>query len=127
MLIWDDMLLVADEGHQVIKIFDRMSGRFTGKTIGHRDLFGGDVEGLAKFKNYLFAVNEEFSGIAIFDLSKNGVPLIAQFGEKGLTPGRFLSPDGLAISKDGKYLVIADQGNFRLQVFLLEPILDSLK
>jgi len=33
----------------------------------------------------------------------------------------------LAISKDGKYLVIADQGNFRLQVFLLEPILDSLK
>lgn len=127
MLIWDDMLLVADEGHQVIKIFDRMSGRFTGKTIGHRDLFGGDVEGLAKFENYLFAVNEEFSGIAIFDLSKNGVPLIAQFGEKGLTPGRFLSPDGLAISKDGKYLVIADQGNFRLQVFLLEPILDSLK
>ncbi|MCZ6818733.1 MAG: NHL repeat-containing protein [Calditrichaeota bacterium] len=127
MLIWDDMLLVADEGHQVIKIFDRMSGRFTGKTIGHRDLFGGDVEGLAKFENYLFAVNEEFSGIAIFDLSKNGVPLIAQFGEKGLTPGRFLSPDGLAISKDGKYLVMADQGNFRLQVFLLEPILDSLK
>lgn len=87
MLIWDDMLLVADEGHQVIKIFDRMSGRFTGKTIGHRDLFGGDVEGLAKFENYLFAVNEEFSGIAIFDLSKNGVPLIAQFGEKGVDAG----------------------------------------
>ena len=127
MVIQGRNLFVADEGHQLIKVFDTMTGRFTGKVIGYADLFGRDVEGLAIYQDYLFAINEEVGQVMIFDLKKENVSLIGSFGKKGLTPGRFLSPDGLAVSKDGQYLVVADQGNFRLQVFQLQNILQAIK
>lgn len=127
MVIYGEELLVADEGNQNIKVYDKNSGKYTGKTIGHPDLFGRDVEGLAIYKNHLFALNEEQGHIIIFDLMQKDVPVIGLFGEKGLTPGRFISPDGLAVSRDGKYLAVADQGNFRIQVFELSEILAALK
>lgn len=126
MVIRGRNLFVADEGHHVIKIYDAITGKFTGKIIGHPDLFIRDVEGLAICQHYLFALNEESGQVMIFDLNNDAFPLTAQFGEKGLTPGRFLSPDGLAVSHDGKYLVVADQGNFRLQIFLLQDILEEM-
>lgn len=126
MVIQGDQLFVADEGHHLIKIYHRVTGRFTGKVVGHPDIFGRDVEGLAISQDLLFAISEEFGQVLIFDLKKAQIPLVGQFGEKGLTPGRFLSADGMAISQDGKHLVVADQGNFRLQVFLLQDILATL-
>ncbi len=63
----------------------------------------------------------------IFDLIKEQAPLIGYFGKKGLAPGRFLSADGVAVSSDGKYIAVADQGNFRVQVFLLQEILEAIK
>ncbi len=126
MAINGNNLYVADENHHTIKVYDKNTGTFTGKKIGSHEIFERQVEGLAIYQNYLFALNEEGGQVLIFDLKKSAVPLIGQFGEKGKAPGNFLTPDGMAVSEDGKYIVIADQGNFRLQIFLLQPIIDAL-
>ncbi len=127
MVIRGKNLYVADENHQMIKVFDRVTGGTTGKIIGHPDLFERDVEGLAIYQDFLFAINEESGQVMIFDLIKEQAPLIGYFGKKGLAPGRFLSADGVAVSSDGKYIAVADQVNFMVQVFLLQEILEAVK
>ena len=127
MVIRGRNLYVADEERQLIKVFDRVTGGDTGKVIGHPDLFERDVEGLAIYQDFLFAINEESGQVMIFDLIKEQAPLIGYFGKKGLAPGRFLSADGVAVSSDGNYIAVADQGNFRVQVFLLQEILEAIK
>lgn len=126
MVIYGDQLLIADEGNQNIKIFDRHSGEYSGKLIGHPDLFGRDVEGLAIHGDHLFALNEEFGQIVVFALDEDRTPVLGRFGQKGLNPGHFLSADGMAISDDGRYLAVADQGNFRIQIFIVADILERI-
>ena len=125
ILQWKNFLLVADENHKEIKIYDLESGHYTGKSFG-KGLFEGDVEGLGIESNYLYAVDETAGEIHIFDLSNDQPRLAGTFGTKGKTPGKFLSADGLAISHDGKYLAIADQLNYRIQVFLIDNIKKQL-
>ena len=127
MVIRGRDLYVADEGHRCIKVFHRETGNYTDRIIGYPDLFKRDVEGLAIYQNFLFAINEEVGQVMVFDLTKEPPRLIGYFGKKGLAPGRFLSADGVAVSQDGHYLAIADQGNYRIQVFLLQEILRAIK
>ncbi len=126
MAIYRGKLLVADESHHVIRVFDLETGKFTGTSVGTPEMFSGDVEGLALRGDLLFAMDEAGGRVLIFDLGKDAAPLVGWFGNAGSAPGQFLSADGMAASHDGALLAIADQGNFRIQVFKLEEIVAKL-
>jgi len=48
---------------------------------------------------------------------------IGGFGRVGAAPGEFLSADGVAILPGQDLVVIADQGNYRIQAFRISDIL----
>jgi sugar lactone lactonase YvrE len=118
MAVYQHKLFVASEGTWEIKIFDRRTGKLTGG-FGS-DIFGGKVEGLAVVRDYLFAVDVQNSRIAVFDLRSEKPQFLLGF------VGDFQSADGIAIDRAGKYVAIADQGNFRIVLYSLPEILNHL-
>lgn len=117
-----DRIFVSAEG---LKRIDYLS--FNGTEIGY---FGeaeatGNYEGLALDPlGNILAVNEGpdsatskiLSSIVIFDHSNYSA--VYQWGGTDHTAeGEFLSPDGIAYDFYKNQVIIADQGNFRLQVF----------
>ncbi|MBI2082863.1 MAG: NHL repeat-containing protein [Deltaproteobacteria bacterium] len=129
-------LFVANEKRGRIEVVDSTTGQIMG-TVGE-GVFQASVEGLQVRGKYLYAVDEGFedvtegkgvqprSRIVIFDISNpenpGRTPLIGSFGSYGSGAGQFKSPDGLAISADGKRLAVADQGNRRVIVFDLTEL-----
>ncbi|MBI4374552.1 MAG: hypothetical protein HY542_06710 [Deltaproteobacteria bacterium] len=67
------------------------------------------------------------SRIAIFDISDPGQPrLTAWFGSSGSAGGQFVNPARLAMSRDGRRLAVACQGNKRVIVFEMEALLRAI-
>ena len=121
MAVYQDKLLVANEGTGDIKILDRRSAKPIGPAAGFgADVLAGDVEGLAVVQDYLFAVDVQNTRIAVFDL-KSMPPKFLM----GLV-GEHESADGIAIDPTGKYVAVADQGNLRIVLYSLPEILDHL-
>jgi sugar lactone lactonase YvrE len=121
LAVYRDKLLVADEGGGDIKIFDRRSGKLIGSPEGFgRDVFDGDVEGLAVAGDYLFAVDVQNTRIAVFDLKSETPKYLMSF------VGDYETADGIAIDPTGKYVAIADQGNLRIVLYSLPEILNHL-
>jgi sugar lactone lactonase YvrE len=121
LAVYRDKLLVADEGRGDIKIFDRRSGQLIGSPEGFgRDVFDGDVEGLAVAGDYLFAVDVQNTRIAVFDLKSETPEYLMSF------VGDYETADGIAIDPTGKYVAIADQGNLRIVLYSLPEILNHL-
>ncbi len=109
MVVYQHNLYVASEGTGEIQVFDRRTGKLTGSGAGFGgDVFGGKVEGLAVVRDYLFAVDVQNTRIAVFDLRVEKPKFLLGF------VGDFQSADGIAIDPTGKYIAIADQGNFRI-------------
>ncbi len=111
-------LWIADEGNSRIQIFER-TGRHVatiGPQITSTFYFSGDVEGLAcDGKNLCYAVDEASGHIIAFDLE--GAFKFYLAGGLGRGPTQLFSPDGLAYDGQRQRIVVADQGNHRLQVF----------
>ena len=102
-------------------IFDRRTGKLTGPTAGFGgDVFGGKVEGLAVVRDYLFAVDVQNTRIAVFDLRSEKPKFLLGF------VGDFQSADGIAMDPTGKYVAIADQGNYRIVLYSFPEILKHL-
>jgi DNA-binding beta-propeller fold protein YncE len=121
LALYQDKLFVANEGTGDIKILDRRSGKLVGAPQGFGgDVFAGDVEGLAVAGDYLYALDVHNSRIAVFDI-KSETPRFLL----GLV-GDHESADGVAVDPTGKYLAIADQGNFRIILYSLSEILSHL-
>ena len=121
LAVYKDKLFVANEGTGDIKIFDLRSGKLLGAAEGFgRDVFSGDVEGLAVTGDYLFAVDVQNTRIAVFDLKSETPKFLMGF------VGDYESADGIAVDPTGKYVAIADQGNFRIIMYSLPEILKHL-
>lgn len=119
LAIYRDKLFVADERNGNIKIYDRKTGRLLDSFGTER--FGGHVEGLAVWRDYLFAVDPNQNRFCVFDLKTEKPEFIRAFA------GQFESADGIAVDPAGRFLAIADQGNFRILLYSLPEILDGLR
>jgi DNA-binding beta-propeller fold protein YncE len=120
-VLYHDKLFVSNEGSGEIKIFDRRSGRAIGPAaVFGAQVFGGKAEGLTVMGDYLFAVDVQNTRIAVFDVTGETPQYLLGF------VGDFQSADGIAIDPTGKYLAIADQGNFRVLLYALPEILQHL-
>jgi len=121
LALYQDKLFVANEGSGEIKVFDRKTGRVIGPAAGFgARVFSGKAEGLAVVRDYLFAVDVQNTRIAVFDLTGEQPKYMLSF------VGDFQSADGIAIDPTGKYVAIADQGNFRVLLYALPEILHHL-
>jgi len=120
MALYQDKLLVANEGTGDIKIFNRKSGAPIDPVSFGSDVFAGDAEGIAVIGDYLLAVDVQNSRIAVFDLRNTPPKFLMGF------VGDFESGDGIAIDPTGKFVAVADQGNFRIVLFSLPEIMKHL-
>ena len=121
LALYQDKLFIANEGSGEIKVFDRKTGRVIGPAAGFgARIFSGKAEGLAVVRDYLFAVDVQNTRIAVFDLTVESPKYLLGF------VGDFQSADGIAIDPTGKYVAIADQGNFRVLLYALPEILHHL-
>jgi hypothetical protein len=119
LAIHREKLFFADERNGNIKIFNRKSGRLI-RAFG-TERFGGHVEGLAVLDDYLFAVDSNQNRFIVFNVKEEQPVFIQAFA------GDFESADGIAIDPTGKFLAVADQGNFRILLYSLPEILGSLR
>jgi DNA-binding beta-propeller fold protein YncE len=70
----------------------------------------------------LLAVAEpDTHAVLLFDISQDRPALIRRFGGHGDEPGKFKSPEGVAIDVANHRLLAADMGHNRIQIFSLEP------
>ncbi len=116
-------ILVADEGNHRVQVFDA-AGKFlfsfggTGEGAGQ---FIKDVEGLVvDGDGLIYALDERGGEIEIFD--GEGRFRGSFGGGPGVEPGQFNSPDGMTLNEDLGVLLVADQGNRRVQLFRLDDI-----
>ncbi|MCA9242631.1 MAG: hypothetical protein KDA32_01650 [Phycisphaerales bacterium] len=58
--------------------------------------------------------------VEFYDVSTSPPILISTFGAFGDRPGQFNHPDGLALSRDGQTLFVADRANRRIQALRIE-------
>jgi DNA-binding beta-propeller fold protein YncE len=124
-IVVDDerQVYLADEANGRVVVFER-GGRPI-YTLGHRGqgrgAFVQDVEGIAlDAAGRLYVADEAGKRINVF--TKEGQFLAVLGKGAGNGPGEFNSPNGLFIHKELNWLLVADQGNQRIQVFDLDDV-----
>ncbi|RMG22463.1 MAG: hypothetical protein D6732_25785 [Methanobacteriota archaeon] len=118
-----DLLYVSLEGQRQIAVYG-LSNQ-TQITVFGKEYATMNYEGLALDSDgNILAVDEgpdsasssQYSRVIIFD--RDTYKPIASFGGfAGTEQGRFISPDGIAFDATNKRVAVADQGNYRIQVF----------
>ena len=139
-----DRLFATSENVSKVEVFRLSSGEYLGKSL--LDVQVGeipepgrmldDIEGLYVdiVNRHLVACDEDNgrflfhdldAGDALYDPSEN-FAFLGTFGRRGGGLGHYKSPDGVIVWADGNRLAVADQGNFRIQVFMLSEVHDAL-
>jgi streptogramin lyase len=138
-----DRLYASSEDESRVEVFELSSGKYLGEHVGELQLgiipqngrFVDDVEGIASNTNngWLVMSDEDNGRFMIHDLNSETLfdneadyAYLASFGQLGSAPGEFLSADGVAFSNTTGLLGIADQGNYRIQVFSISKLKSKL-
>ncbi|GMF32787.1 unnamed protein product [Phytophthora fragariaefolia] len=129
------MLVVSDTGNHSLSVFDAQTGLFCGRIgegFGHMDGFFHSPQGIAVWDNRLLYVADQCNHrVQVFDLRTR--TFMRAFGSLGSSPGRFNFPTGIALcpalpqtpkcdfgSHRSDKIVVADAGNYRVQVLDLD-------
>ncbi len=136
----DDLLLATSEDEARIEVFKLSTGDYLHASIGALQesvaladgRFGDDIEGIAldPVSRLLFASDEENGRVLVYDLDAGNdlfdpasdFAFLGSFGEAGSGEGQLVSADGIAVSAERGLVAVADQGNFRVQVFAVDDI-----
>ncbi len=136
-----DLLFATSEDDEEIKVFRVSSGEYVGEVTDRGGsssppgLITDTIEGIMvdPSRGLLFICDEEPGRIMIHDLDSDRLfdrsedfGFLGSFGGAGSDEGEFDSPDGIAVSVAFDRLAIADQGNGRVQVFVLSDLLAQL-
>lgn len=126
------VLVVSDSGNHSVSLFNAWNGAFCGRIgqgFGHDDGYFDSPQGVAVLDNeLLFVADQRNHRIQVFDL-KNDKRFVRAFGGLGVERGHFNLPTGVAVCpalpatppcdfgphRDAK-VVVADTGNYRIQV-----------
>ncbi len=132
-----DRLYVSLEGQRQIAVYGLTNQ--SQLTVFGKDYATINYEGLALDSDgNILAVDEgpdsasssKLSRIIIFDW-ETFKPIAAFGGFAGTGEGQFISPDGIAFDATNKRIAVADQGNYRIQIFdydgsvKLDPLEDA--
>ncbi|MEN8130235.1 MAG: hypothetical protein ABFS45_08575 [Pseudomonadota bacterium] len=138
-----DRLYASSEDESRVEVFGLSSGEYLGEHVGELQLgvipqngrFIDDVEGLDSdaTNGWLIMSDEDNGRFMIHDLNSEDLfdsgadyAYLASFGQLGSAPGEFLSADGVAFSNVTGLVGIADQGNYRIQVFRISDLKSKL-
>lgn len=138
-----DRLYASSEDESRVEVFELSSGNYLDEHVGERQVgvvaqdgrFADDVEGVAAASGsgWLIMSDEDNGRFMIHDLNSNDLfddgadfAFLAAFGKTGNAPGEFLSADGVAVSESQGLVAIADQGNYRIQVFRISDLIAGL-
>ncbi len=122
------------------EVFVLSTGAYLDENVGERQIgvipqdgrFGDDIEGLdADIANQLLFMSDEANGrFIVCDLSSpdlfdddENYAFLGAFGRVGADPGQFLSADGVAVSASQDLVIVADQGNYRIQAFRISDVI----
>lgn len=116
-------IYIADDPMGEVDVYDSESGEFLYEFGGIGEgpgKWAGDIEGLAIGPwNLIIAVDEEGGNIKIFQEDGS---FVTQFGKQGLYEGEFASTESIAYDSKNRAIVVADEKNYRVQVFSLESL-----
>ncbi len=106
-----ERIYVGDAGRRTISVFDREWKRVLEFGRGEIGIPAG------------IAVDEQRKKVIVSDSKKNKVfiygldgRLLSQFGKRGVEPGEFNVPYGIAVDRQGRIYVV-DSMNFRVEIF----------
>ncbi len=132
-----DRLFASSEKESRVEIFQLSTGQYLGKHVGELAAgtlpepgrFRDDVEGIIIGNDWLLMSDEDNGRIVIHALdsidlfnAKKDFAFLSAFGKIGNCPGEFLSADGITISTEFGLVAVADQNNYRIQVFKISDI-----
>ena len=138
-----DRLYASSEDESRVEVYELSTGTYLDEHVGERQegvvpvdgRFVDDVEGIATdtVNDWIIMSDEDNGRFMIHDLGSEDLfddgadfAYLASFGVLGPDPGQFSSADGVAVSPSLGLVAVADQGNYRIQVFRIADLVAQL-
>lgn len=116
-------LYAGDDGEGDIDVFDLKTGKYLFSFGGHgleEGQFSEDLSGIAVGPyNLVFVADESDGTIQVYTPEGK---FVTQWGKAGIYDGEMAAVEGIGYDPKNNRIVIADEGNFRIQSFALKDI-----